>query len=81
VIVEGHRPVTLSVAQSDRSDARLQAPTSPPWVPYAQIRFIPCRDKARTVWAAGFLLRNRQPISVIVRIAGEPARPLQVGQV
>jgi hypothetical protein len=79
VIVEGQVPVTLSIALRDRSHARLQAPTSPPWAPYVEIRFLPCADKARTAWAAGFMLRDLRPITVVVRQAGERALRLQVG--
>lgn len=79
VMVEGHAPVTLSIAPRDRSHGRLVAPTSSSWAPYVEVRLVPCGDKARTVWAAGFLLRNLRPITVVVRHAGEPGRHLQVG--
>jgi hypothetical protein len=80
-IVEGHDPVTLSIAPGDRWHARLLAPTSPPFVPYVEIRFVPCRDQARTTWPAGFQLRNRMPVTVIVRRPGQPDRRLTVGRI
>lgn len=82
VIVEGHEPVTLLVLRRDRSHARLLAPTDPaPFVPYVEIRFVPCPDQARTTWPAGFQLRNRQPVTLVVRVAGEPDRTLRVGRI
>jgi hypothetical protein len=81
LIAEGHEPATLSIAPRDRPHARLQAPTSPPWAPHVEIRFVPCPDQARTVWAAGFLLRNRLPVRLRVRRSGEPDRWLRVGRV
>lgn len=81
VIVEGRNPVTLSIAAGDNSHARIQAPTSPPWVPHLAIRFVPCPDRARTVWAAGLLLRNRHVVTLTVRQSGEPDRTPQVGRV
>jgi hypothetical protein len=81
LIVEGHEPITLSITEQDSSHARLQAPTPKRWAPYTEIRFVPCADKARTAWAAGLLLRNRQPVTLIVRRSGEPDRMLRVGRV
>ena len=81
LIAAGQQPVTISVAPRDRSHARLQAPTSPPWAPQVEIRFVPCGDQARTMWAAGFLLRNRLPVTLIVRRSGDPERRFQVGRV
>ena len=80
-ITEGHEPVTLSISPPDRSRARLQAPTSPPWVPQLEVRFIPCPDQPRTAWPAGFLLHDRRPITLIVRRPGDPDRQLRVGRV
>jgi hypothetical protein len=81
LIAEGHQALTVSIAPGDRSHARLQAPTSPPWAPHTEIRFVPCSDQPRTTWAAGFLLRDRSPVTVIVRQPGEAERRLQVGRV
>jgi hypothetical protein len=81
LIAEGHMPVTLSIAPRDRPRARLLAPTSPPWAPYVEIRFVPCPGQARTTWAAGFLLRDRRPVRLTVRRSGEPDRQLRVGRV
>jgi hypothetical protein len=81
LILEGHKPVTLSITARDSSHARLQAPTSPPWTPHLAIRFVPCQDKPRTSWAAGLLLRNRLPVTLIVHQSGEPERRLRVGRV
>jgi len=81
LIAAGKEPVTISVAPRDRSHARLQAPTSPPWAPQVEIRFAPCGDQARTIWAAGFLLRNRSPVTLIVLRSGDPERRLRVGRV
>jgi hypothetical protein len=81
LIVEGQKAVTLSITARDSSHARLQAPTSPPWTPQIEIRLVPCRDQPRTAWAAGLLLRNRRPVTLIVRQSGEPERRLRVGRV
>jgi hypothetical protein len=81
VIVGGREPVTLSIAPRDNSHARIQAPTSPPWVPRLAIRFVPCRDRSRTGWAAGLLLRSRHVVTLTVRQPGEPDRTLRVGRV
>jgi hypothetical protein len=81
VIVEGRKAVTLSIAAGDSSHARIQAPTSPPWVPHRVIRFVPCGDRSRTVWPAGLLLRSRHVVTLTVRQSGEPNRTLHVGRV
>jgi hypothetical protein len=80
LIVEGHEPITLSISAQDRSGTRLQAPTPKRWAPYTEIRFVPCADRARTAWAAGLRLENRQPVTLIVHQSGEPDRALIVGR-
>jgi hypothetical protein len=81
VIVGGHEPVTLSISPEDRWHARLLAPTAKPFMPYVEIRFVPCGERARTSWPAGFLLRNRLPVAMIVRQPGKPDVTLRVGRI
>jgi len=44
-------------------------------------RFIPCRDRPDTWWPAGFALRNRQPVELLVEQGGGKPGRLQVGRV
>jgi hypothetical protein len=81
IIVEGREPVTVSVAPEDRSHALLVVRSGSQWGSFAEVRFVPCRDRPRTWWPAGFRLRNRQPVAIVVQRQGEERRRLKVGRV
>jgi hypothetical protein len=82
VIVEGRRPVTLTIAQPDQDHAGLLIVGDQH--PFAEIRFIPCRGHARTAWPAGFKLPGnklvRAPVSVLVHVEGRPVMRMEVGR-
>jgi hypothetical protein len=77
IIVEGSKPVTLSIAPADRSHAGILVISAGP---YSQVRFIPCPGQPRTGWAGGFLLRNRQPVRVLVQVGDGDTSGLTVGR-
>ena len=77
VVVEGTKPVGVSIAPADRARAGLVLAIQ--GGPYAEVRFVPCRDHARTGWPAGWVLRDREPVRVTVKEPGEPASELLVG--
>ena len=77
VVVEGTKPVGMSIAPADRARAGLVVAIQ--GGPYAEVRFVPCRDHARTGWPAGWVLRDREPVRVTVKEPGEPASELLVG--
>jgi hypothetical protein len=80
VFVEGHQPITVSIAPADRGHAGLLFGNFGNGGPYAQVRFVPCRDRPRTPWPGGFLLRNQQPVRLIVHQPGRPPGVLRVGR-
>jgi hypothetical protein len=45
---------------------------------YASVTYVPCADKPRTVFAAGFLLRDRKPVTLLVRVGDGPVRGLRL---
>ena len=48
--------------------------------PFAQVTFMPCRDRTGTSWPGGLALRTRQPVTLGVTTAGgERAWWLRVG--
>jgi hypothetical protein len=79
VVVEGKKPVTVAIDPIDRDRAGLGAAGAPGV--YAKLRFVPCPDRARTAWPAGFTLRDTDPVAVLVRsgkgsaVRGEVGRP------
>jgi len=79
--VTGDVPVTLTVLKSARHRIALgYANRGGSRSRYAEIEFRPCPHKARTTWAGGLLLRDRQPVTLLVSMAGgEPAR-LRLGR-
>jgi hypothetical protein len=81
VVVEGHEPVTVTIAPADRERARLVVITPNGFVEVVGARFIPCRDRPETWWPAGFTLRNRQPVELLVQQGGAEPRRMQVGRV
>jgi hypothetical protein len=81
VVVEGHEPVTVTIAARDRGHARLVVGSKGGFVEVVQVRFVPCRDRPETWWPAGFVLRNRQPVALLVRQGDEAPQLLQVGRI
>jgi hypothetical protein len=81
IVIEGHEPVTVSIAPADRAHTRLVVGRAGRFVEVVEVTFIPCRDRPETWWPAGFVLRNRQPVELFVRQGGEAPQPLQVGRV
>jgi hypothetical protein len=77
VFVEGRRAVTLAIDPADRNRAGLEIVGGRH--PYATIHFVPCPDHTRTAWPAGFRLRNRDPVVVLVHSANAPDAKLEVG--
>jgi hypothetical protein len=77
VVVVGTKPIGVSIAPADRARAGLVLAIQ--GGPYAEVRFVPCRDRARTDWPAGWVLRDREPVRVTVKEPGKPASELLVG--
>jgi hypothetical protein len=77
VVVVGTKPIGVSIALADRARAGLVLAIQ--GGPYAEVRFVPCRDRARTDWPAGWVLRDREPVRVTVKEPGKPASELLVG--
>jgi hypothetical protein len=78
MIVEGRRPVVIEIAPEDRVRAGYM--TLVRGGPYAEIRFIPCRDRPGTAWPGGFVLRDRQTVRVLVQDGNGPPSQLIVGR-
>lgn len=76
-MVAGHRPVTISLPSGERERAGILAVR--PGRAYASVTYVPCEDKPRTVFAAGFLLADRQPVTLLVKVGDGPVRRLSVG--
>jgi hypothetical protein len=81
IVIEGHAPVTLTIATRDREHAALLVGIRGSWAPRFAVRFVPCPNQPRTWWPAGFQLRNRERVHVIVQQAGTPQRELTVGRI
>jgi hypothetical protein len=77
MVVEGHRPVTISVPGDELNRVGILGVHPKP--SYASVTYVPCPDKPRTVFAAGFELRDKRPFTLRVEIGGGPARELVVG--
>ncbi len=77
MVVAGHRPVTISVPGDERDRVGILGVHPQP--SYASVTFVPCPDKPRTVFAAGFELRDKRPFTLLVEVGGGPARELVVG--
>ena len=73
-MVAGHRPVTISVPEAQRYRVGILGVHRRP--AYASVTYVPCDDKPRTVFAAGFLLRGRRPVTLLVRVGDGPVRRL-----
>ncbi len=75
-MVAGHRPVTISVPEAQRYRVGILGVHPRP--AYASVTYVPCDDKPRTVFAAGFLLRGRRPVTLLVRVGDGPVRDLHL---
>lgn len=75
-MVAGHRPVTISVPKAQRYRVGILGVHRRP--AYASVTYVPCDDKPRTVFAAGFLLRDRRPVTLLVRVGDGPVRSLRM---
>ena len=73
-MVVGHCPVTISVPEAQRYRVGILGVHPRP--AYASITYVPCDDKPRTVFAAGFLLRDRRPVTLLVQVGDGPVRGL-----
>ena len=73
-IVAGHRRVTISIPTAQRYRAGILGVD--PDRAYARVTYAPCMDKPRTIFAAGFLLRDRRPLTVLVQVGDGPVRGL-----
>jgi hypothetical protein len=76
-MVAGHRPVTISVPEAQRDRVGILGVHPRP--AYASVTYVPCDDKPRTVFAAGFLLCDRRPVTLLVQVGDGPVRGLRVG--
>jgi len=77
MVVEGQRPVTISVPGDELDQVGILGVHPKP--SYTAVTYVPCRGKPRTVFAAGFELRDRRPFTLRVEVGGGPARKLVVG--
>jgi hypothetical protein len=75
-MVAGHRPVTISVPEAQRYRVGILGVHPRP--AYASVTYVPCDDKPRTVFAAGFLLRDRRPVTLMVQVGDGQARGLHL---
>ncbi len=75
-LVAGHRPVTISVPEAQRYRVGILGVHRRP--AYASVTYVPCDDKPRTVFAAGFLLRDRRPVTLLVQVGDGPVRGLRL---
>jgi hypothetical protein len=75
-IVAGHRAVTISIPEAQRR--RVGILGVHPHPAYASVTYVPCDDKPRTVFAAGFLLRDRRPVTLLVQVGDGPVRRLRM---
>ncbi len=77
MVVAGQRPVTISVPGEERDRVGILGVHPQP--SFASVTYVPCPDKPRTVFAAGFELRDKRPFTLLVEVGGGPARELVVG--
>lgn len=75
-MVAGHRRVTISVPEAQRYRVGILGVHPRP--AFASVTYVPCDDKPRTVFAAGFLLRDRRPVILLVRVGDGPVRRLHL---
>jgi hypothetical protein len=80
LFVEGSKPVTVAIAPADRHRAALAFRVGDSFRGFAEGRFVPCRDQARTGWPGGFFLADRQPVRVLIREPDGSRSELVVGR-
>ena len=73
-MVAGHRRVTISIPAAERYRVGILGVHPRP--AYASVTYVPCDDKPRTVFAAGFLLRDHRPVTLLVKVGDGPTRGL-----
>jgi hypothetical protein len=78
MVVEGHRPVTVSVPRDELDRVGILGVHPKP--SYASVAYVPCSEKPRTVFAAGFELRDKRPFTLRVEIGDAPTHELLVGE-
>lgn len=76
MLVEGHRTVVVSIPKSERDRVGIEILSLNRGISTLVLK--PCPDKKRTMWAAGFLLRDRRPVVLDVLI-GARRGTVQVG--
>ena len=72
-ILEGSSAVTVTIAPRDADRAGLSFGTEGgDTVPssFAEVRYEPCLDRSPTGWPGGFVLADRHPVKLFVRVAG-----------
>jgi hypothetical protein len=79
-VVEGREPIEVAISLGDRPRAGLVAGVPFGGGPYAEIRFVPCRDQPRTWWPGGWVLRDQGQVTISVRPVNEPESQLVVGR-
>jgi hypothetical protein len=77
-LVEGHRPVKVSIAPKDVDRAAILGVSIHDV--YESVTYIPCSDRPRTTYPAGFVFRDRRPLALLVAVGDGPARRLVVGR-
>jgi hypothetical protein len=77
MVVEGRRPVTISVPGDELDRVGILGVHPKP--SYTSVTYVPCPGRPRTVFAAGFELRDKRPLVLLVEIGDGPARELVVG--
>ncbi|MEZ5078911.1 MAG: hypothetical protein R2725_15885 [Solirubrobacterales bacterium] len=75
-ILEGHRPVRISIPPEQRF--RVGILVVDPDEAYGSVTYVPCDDRPRTAFPAGFLLRDRKPITLRVQVGKGPVRALHI---
>lgn len=79
-VVEGRQPIEVVISPADRERAGLVAATPFGGGPYAEVRFVPCRDQPRTWWPGGWVLRDQGRVTLSVRPVNQPESQLVVGR-
>jgi hypothetical protein len=78
-VVEGKDSLVVAIAPSDRERAGL---VTAPYGggPYAEIRFVPCRDQSRTWYSGGWVLRDPDQVTVLIHEDNGPESRLVAGR-
>ncbi|MET0559695.1 MAG: hypothetical protein ABW065_13670 [Solirubrobacterales bacterium] len=76
-LVEGHRSVVLTVPSDERRRTGIEVVK--PRHPVTRLRLDPCRDRRRTIWAAGIVARDRGPVTLHVSVVGGRSGAITIG--